>query len=211
MWYFGRFLRFQKSNLLSWGRWYSTQARGWVLTPLPHILNSCLLWQQRNIWKMLQRWQWFFHQKQSWTRDLSVPCTFWLYKQMCDDLTASKTTFSRPFCPGRPVKDPSFREPQHLKIVDALNAFLWNPNVSTLSKKKKKCILVKFWNVCIWDGMAFLIKGFFFFFSLTALYVDSFIFMSCLLGREFLKTVYRGRGFCRPAAQFFNRKDESVS
>ena len=63
--------------------------------------------------------------------------------------------------------------------------------------------------MCIWDGVAFLIKDFFF--SLTALYVDSFMFVAFLLGREFLKTVYQGRGFCRPAAQFFNNKDESVN
>ena len=34
-----------------------------------------------------------------------------------------------------------------------------------------------------------------------------------LVGREFLKTISRVRGFCRPAAQFFNHchKDESVN
>lgn len=46
---FRTFSAFPKVNLLSWERWCSTQARGWVLTPLPHILNSCLLGQQRNI------------------------------------------------------------------------------------------------------------------------------------------------------------------
>lgn len=33
--------------------------------------------------------------------------------------------------------------------------------------------------------------------------MDSFIFMAFPLGREFLKTVYQGRGFCRPAAPVF--------
>lgn len=73
------------------------------------FVNSCGLWQQRNIWKTATAVAMTLPPRARLDQGSFCSSHRVTFNKCVTDLSAWKTIFGRPFCPGRPVKDPHFR------------------------------------------------------------------------------------------------------